>query len=95
MRRPVFILLIFSFFITLPGCGNKATVEYLSSPAIKKLDLPFSEAVRVNNTLYLSGQIGNVPGQMKLIEGGIEEETRQTLENIKARALLVGLHLNA
>ena len=83
MSRPVFFLLFFSFLITLFGC-NKATVEYLSTPAYKKLDLPFSEAVRVNNTLYLSGQIGNVPGQMKLVEGGIEEETRQTLENIKS-----------
>jgi len=34
--------------------------------------------------LYLSGQIGNIPGQMKLVEGGIEEETRQTLEKIKS-----------
>lgn len=93
MRRSIFFLLIFSFF-TLLGCGNKATVEYLSSPAIKRLNLPFSEAVRVNNTLYLSGQVGNVPGQMKLVEGGIEEETRQTLENIKSTLQRYGANMD-
>ena len=83
MRRPICFLMIYLFLVTLLGC-NKATVEYLTLPAYEKLDLPFSEAVRVNNTLYLSGQVGNVPGQMKLVEGSIVEETRQTLENIKS-----------
>jgi reactive intermediate/imine deaminase len=43
-----------------------------------------SEAVRVGDMLYLSGQIGNVPGTLQLAAGGIAGETRQTLENIKA-----------
>ena len=46
--------------------------------------LPFSPAVRVGNMLYLSGQIGNVPGQRQLADTGIAGQTRQTLENIKA-----------
>ena len=46
--------------------------------------LPFSSAVRVGNMLYLSGELGREPGTMKLVEGGIQAETRQTLENIKA-----------
>ena len=45
--------------------------------------LPFSEAVRVGNTLYLSGQIGVIPGSLKIIEGGIQAEAKQTMENIK------------
>ena len=45
--------------------------------------LPFSEAVRVGGTLYLSGQIGVVPGTLDLVPGGIEEEARQTMENIR------------
>lgn len=45
--------------------------------------LPFSEAVRVGNTLYVSGSIGNIPGTSQLAEGGIGPETSQTLENIK------------
>jgi len=46
--------------------------------------LPFSSAVRVGNVLYLSGQIGNVPGTRQLADTGIAGQTRQTLENIKA-----------
>lgn len=45
---------------------------------------PFSKAVRVGHMLYLSGDLGIVPGTRQLIEGGIGPETRQTLENIKA-----------
>jgi reactive intermediate/imine deaminase len=59
-------------------------VSYLNSPEMESLGLPFSEAVRVGNTIYLSGQLGNRPGTMELVPGGIGEETRQTLENIKA-----------
>ncbi len=46
--------------------------------------LPFSSAVRVGELLFLSGQIGAVPGSRELAPGGIEAETRQTMENIKA-----------
>ena len=39
--------------------------------------------MRVGDTLYVSGNIGNIPGTLELAEGGIQGETRQTLENIK------------
>ena len=38
----------------------------------------------MGNTFYLSGQIGRDHAAGKLVDGGIEAETRQTLENIKA-----------
>ena len=59
------------------------SVEFLNSGKVLPTHLPFSEAVRAGSTLYLSGQIGIVPGSMKLAAGGIKEEARQTLENIK------------
>ena len=47
-------------------------------------DMPFSSAVRAGNLLFLSGAIGVVPGEgLKLAEGGIQGETRQTMDNIK------------
>jgi reactive intermediate/imine deaminase len=58
-------------------------VEYLTSETTRAMGLPFSDAVRVGDMLYLSGQIGNVPGEMEVVPGGIQAETRQTLENIK------------
>jgi 2-iminobutanoate/2-iminopropanoate deaminase len=46
--------------------------------------LPFCEAVRVGDVLYLSGQIGSPPHEpMHLVPGGIEAETRQALENVR------------
>ena len=59
-------------------------VEHLASPEFAARGLPFSEAVRVGSMLYLSGQLGTVPGTGQRIEGGILPETRQALENIKA-----------
>ncbi len=59
-------------------------VQYLNMPGTENLGLPFSSAVRVGNTLYLSGNIGNVPGKNELVSGGIAAETRQTMENMKA-----------
>jgi reactive intermediate/imine deaminase len=58
-------------------------VSYLQMPGMEQLDLPFSAAVRVGETLYLSGNIGNIPGSLQLAEGGIEAETRQTMDNIR------------
>ena len=44
---------------------------------------PISDAVQVGNTLYLSGQLGMVPGTGKLASGGIEAESRQAMDNIQ------------
>ena len=79
------LCLIWIISVTLvSGATAAAEVEYLNSPSVESLDLPFSEAVRVDNTLYLSGQLGNLPGSHELVKGGIAAETRQTLENISA-----------
>ncbi len=59
-------------------------VEYLNLPGSEDRNLPFSAAVRVDNLLFLSGSLGIVPGTMTLAEGGIQGETRQTLENIRS-----------
>ncbi len=45
---------------------------------------PYSQAVEVNGTLYISGQVPLVPGTAKLVEGGIKEQTLQVLQNIGA-----------
>ena len=62
---------------------EKSMVEFLNSGKVVPASLPFSEAVRVGDTLYLSGQVGIEPGSMKLVAGGIQAEARQMLENIK------------
>jgi 2-iminobutanoate/2-iminopropanoate deaminase len=57
--------------------------EFLNSGKLAS-DLPFSEAVRIDNLLLLSGQIGAVPGTSKLVPGGMKEEARQVMTNIKS-----------
>ncbi len=60
------------------------TVEYFPLPApLAALKLPFSEAVRVGNLLFLSGAMGIDSGG-QIVPGGIEAETRQALANIRA-----------
>lgn len=62
--------------------AGEPDVEYYAVAGA--MQLPFSEAVRVGNMLYLSGQIGFDYANSKLAESGIAGETRQTMENIKA-----------
>lgn len=45
---------------------------------------PYSQAVEVNGTLYVSGQIPFVPATMTVVSEDIKEQTRQSLENVKA-----------
>ena len=61
-----------------------ATPYYNAMPPTGGAPLPFSESVRIGDTLFISGQIGNLPGTLTLAPGGIAPETRQALDNIKA-----------
>ena len=45
---------------------------------------PYSQAVEVNGTLYISGQVPLDPKTMKVVEGGIKEQTLQVMRNIGA-----------
>ena len=76
---------VFSVVALLAAAGSVAAekAQFLNSPRAIELDRPFSEAVRAGDFLFLSGQIGEVPATGKLAEGGLEAETRQTLNNVK------------
>lgn len=68
----------------LAGCATPHPAPvYLNSGKVLPTTLPFSEAVEAGKLLFLSGQLGTVPGSLKLAEGGIAAETRQVMENIK------------
>ena len=92
-RFSTFLLLI---ALSLSGCESEHSanehasnadqdrpfVEYLNPEGLEEPG-PFSDAIRVGNLLFLSGKIGILPGTRTLAEGGIEGESRQTMENIK------------
>lgn len=59
-------------------------MRFYTSPDATAAKLPFSQAVQVGDVLYLSGALGNKPGTRQVVAGGIEAETRQTMENIGA-----------
>lgn len=66
----------------LAACGQHAQV-IVTDNAPKAIG-PYSQAVRTGNTLYLSGQLAIDPATGEVVKGGIESETRQVLENLKA-----------
>lgn len=57
-----------------------ATVEYFPAPALQGRTAPFSSAVRVGDTLYLSGAIGMAPDGK--LPAGIEAQSRQAMDNV-------------
>jgi 2-iminobutanoate/2-iminopropanoate deaminase len=59
-------------------------IERFNSGRVLPPSVPFSEGTAAGGLLFLSGQLGNVPRTMTLVEGGIRAETRQALENILA-----------
>lgn len=63
---------------------KKSTPLFHKSHESAKENAPFSDVVQVDNLYFLSGQIGMNQTTRTLVEGGIQPETKQTLENIKA-----------
>ena len=57
--------------------------EFLNSGKVYPANVPLAEAVRIDNTLLLSGQIGIEPGTLKLVPGGLKAEAKQTMDNIR------------
>jgi 2-iminobutanoate/2-iminopropanoate deaminase len=75
-------LVCFCVLCTLSVYAQDPKIEYLKTP--RPMALPFSDAARVGNILYLSGEIGVDYSIMKVVPGGIKAETKQTMDNIKA-----------
>jgi reactive intermediate/imine deaminase len=83
--------------VLLPGCalivrdgehddgepGHRLRVKHHAMPGDPEGKLPFADVVRAGNLLFQSGKLGIEPGTLKLVPGGIQPETRQTLELIK------------
>lgn len=55
---------------------------------------PYSQAIKVGNMIFVSGQIPFVPETMELISEDVQEQTRQSLENVKAILEEAGASLN-
>jgi len=72
------------------GNQNKTAVSTKEAPAAIG---PYSQAVRVGDMLFASGQVGLDPATGQLVAGGVKEQTVRVLENIKAVLAEAGLDL--
>ncbi|REL25614.1 RidA family protein [Thalassotalea euphylliae] len=73
--------------------NTEHSIEFLNTKPSNKA-LPFSEAVKVGNTLYLSGQIGWHGATGKLAQGGFEGEAHQVMKNIKGTLTQYGYQMS-
>jgi len=67
--------------------------EFIFTEQAPKAIGPYSQAVKVDNMLFISGQIPFDPKTMTLISEDIKEQTKQSLENLKAIVTEAGLSL--
>ncbi len=67
----------------------------ISSPDAPAAIGPYSQAVKVGNTVWLSGQIPLIPGTMELVTGDIQAQARQVFGNLAAVAEAAGGTLNS
>lgn len=77
----LFSAVVAACLTTSVEAAPRAAVQFLNQPTNAA---PFSEAVQVGRQLYLSGQLGLVPGKGVLAPGGLVPETRQAIANTKA-----------
>jgi 2-iminobutanoate/2-iminopropanoate deaminase len=68
--------------------------EIISTLNAPKAIGPYSQAVRVNGMVFLSGQIPLDPGSGEVMTGGIQAQTERVLENIKGVLEAAGLTLS-
>ena len=69
------------------GSGTSNNVRYMKVISTKKAPTaigPYSQAIQAGNLVYTSGQIPIDPATGVFVEGGIKEQTRQSLTNVKA-----------
>ena len=59
-------------------------IQFTSTPRAPRAIGPYSQATRANGLLFTAGQVGFDPATGELVDGGIAEQTRQVLANIRA-----------
>src|SRR5690348_6135170 len=80
------VLMVTSAVLAAPA---RPAVEHFGRPNLNGQPLPFSDAVRVGDILYLSGQIGIGPDGK--LPDGIEAQTKQAMDNVGAVLKRAGL----
>ena len=69
-------------------------MKAISTPKAPAAIGPYSQAIRMGNLVYTSGQIPIDPATGAFVEGGIREQTRQSLTNVRAILAEAGLAMS-
>ncbi len=88
------LLLAGALALAFAGCAGAPPAEPEASDDTNELGLPFSEYRETEDLVYLAGALGNVPGTLEIVPGGIEAQTRQTLDHLQATLESIGLDLS-
>ena len=80
MKRIAIFLLAFALF----SCDSVNTKRVISTDKAPKAIGPYSQAIQVNNTLYLAGQIALDPLTGKMVEDIIDIQTHRVMTNLEA-----------
>mgnify|MGYP003635130137 CR=1 FL=1 len=83
--KTLYQTLLFLFLVMLVSCKkeSKSIVKHHKSHEKTRQNVPFSDAVQVDRLYFLTGQIGKNHKTGKIVEGGIEAETKQAILNIE------------
>jgi 2-iminobutanoate/2-iminopropanoate deaminase len=80
----LFLAVYITGLLTYPALTAQTPARRVIQPAkFPNTGLPYSPGILAGDTLYLAGQLGRDPATAKLVPGGIEAETRQTLTNLR------------
>ncbi len=82
---PLLGTLLISCAAASAAAAQQEAVKYITPNP----NAPYSQVVQAGNTIYLAGMLGSAPGS-GLAAGGIQPETRQALENVRAALEKVG-----
>jgi 2-iminobutanoate/2-iminopropanoate deaminase len=98
MKKILYLFLVIPLLVVMAvNCAEKTKKierEVISSPNAPAAIGPYSQAIRVGDMLYLSGQLGIDPKTGKYAKEGFEAQARQALENQKAVLTAAGFSLS-
>ena len=88
MKKLILILV----YLNLLGCevdfstriNTEKNKKVIATDKAPKAIGPYSQAIEIDNTLYLAGQIGLDPASGKLVDGGIEKQPDRVMKNLQA-----------
>ena len=86
--------ILMSGFMATTYAQESSEIIFHKSHEPKKQNAPFSDAVQAGNMFFLAGQLGMDQTTRTLVEGGIQAETEQAIENIEAVLAQHGLTLD-